>query len=253
MKRNELSRNQSAKLIYFLRHCPGVYVGEESQCLRFLQAVLWISRTGAQWREVPERFGKWNSIYKRYARWCEQGIWEKLHSYCVTDPDLEQIIIDSTVIRAHPCAAGASTKRGGQAQQALGRSRGGFSTKIHLTVEALGNSLRFILTAGQGNDSPQAEALINQLCFDRLIADKAYDTDRLRLLLAELGVEAVIPPKANRKTVYDYDAHLYKERHLVECFINKLKYYRRIFTRFDKLASRYLGFIHFAAALIWLR
>jgi transposase len=206
---------------------------------------------------VPERLGKWNSIYKRHPggtrRWCEAGIWAKPHDYCVSDPDLEQVIIDSTVIRAHPCAAGAPKQRGGQAQQALGRSRGGFSTKIHLTLEALGNALRFVLTAGQCADSPQAEPLLADLLFARLIADKAYDTHHLRKLLATLGAEAVIPPKANRKTQFDYDSHLYKERHLVESFINKLKYYRRIFTRFDKLASRYLGFVQFASALIWLR
>jgi len=144
-------------------------------------------------------------------------------------------------------------KNGGQDEQALGRSRGGFSTKIHLIVDALGNPLRFILTPGQRHDVTQVEALLDSYEFERFTADTAFDADWLRELLAENGVQVVIPPRSNRTEQIDYDKHLYKERHLVECFINKIKWYRRIFTRFDKLARRYTAFLHFAAALIWLR
>jgi len=144
-------------------------------------------------------------------------------------------------------------KKGGQAAQGLGRSRGGFSTKIHISVDALGNPLRCRLTAGQRHDITQAVALIDGYDFERLIADMSYDADPFRLLLATLEVEAVIPSRANRRQPYDYDKHLYKERHLIECFINKIKWYRRIFSRFEKLASRYLGFLSFVSALIWLR
>jgi transposase len=144
-------------------------------------------------------------------------------------------------------------KNGGQAEQALGRSRGGFSSKIHIGVDGLGNPLRFLLTAGQAHDSTQAKALIAGLDFERLIADKSYDFDELLDLLRQQEAEAVIPPRANRKQQREYDQHLYKERHLVECFINKIKQYRRIFTRFDKLASRFLGFLQFVGTLIWLR
>ena len=144
-------------------------------------------------------------------------------------------------------------KKGGQAAQALGRSRGGFSTKIHISVDALGNPLRLILTAGQSHDSTQAEALIAGYDFERLIADKSYDVAALLQIIAAAGAEAVIPPRANRKAQRDYDEHLYKERHVVECFINKIKHYRRIFSRFEKLAKRYLSFLSFASALIWLR
>jgi transposase len=144
-------------------------------------------------------------------------------------------------------------KNGGQAAQALGRSRGGFSTKIHLNVDALGNPLRFLVTAGQCHDSTQAAALITALVFDRLIADKSYDVDAFLQLLAERGAEAVIPPRSNRKEQREYDKHLYNERHLIECFINKIKHYRRIFSRFEKLAKRYLSFLSFVGALIWLR
>lgn len=144
-------------------------------------------------------------------------------------------------------------KNGGQEDQALGRSRGGFSTKIHVTVDALGNPLRLILTGGQRHDSTQAEALVADYEFDRLLADKSYDSDAFLQMLAALGVEIVIPPRANRTEQREYDKHWYKERHLVECFINKIKHYRRIFSRFEKLAKRYLGFLSFASALIWLR
>jgi transposase len=135
----------------------------------------------------------------------------------------------------------------------LGRSRGGFSTKIHIIVDGLGYPLRFILTGGQRHDSTQAKNLMDGYDFERLIADKAYDSDEILQLIADKEAEAVIPPTANRQKQREYDAHWYKERHLVECFINKIKHYRRIFSRFEKLAGRYLGFLSFAGALIWLR
>ncbi len=176
-----------------------------------------------------------------------------MHDHFAQDPDMENIILDSTVVRAHPCAAGARKKDGGQAAQALGRSRGGFSTKIYVNVDGLGNPLRFRLTAGQRHDITQADALIADYAFERLIADTSYDADAFRQVLADKPAEAVIPSRRNRQAPHDYDPHLYKERHLVECFINKLKHYRRIFSRFDKLAQCYLGFLSLAGALIWLR
>ncbi len=147
----------------------------------------------------------------------------------------------------------STKKKGGQVNQALGRSRGGFSTKIHVTVDALGNPLRFVLTAGQCHDVTQAQALLVGYEFERVIADKGYDADHLRQFLLNLGINVVIPSTSRRKQPYPHDQHWYKERHLVECFINKVKHFRRIFSRFDKLASRFLGFLSFASSLIWLR
>ena len=146
-----------------------------------------------------------------------------------------------------------SKKSGGQQAQALGRSRGGFSTKVHIAVDALGNPLRFILTAGQSHDSPQAEALIEGYSTRALIADKGYDSSDLIEAVKALGIQAVIPPRSNRIEQREYDKHLYKERHLVECFINKIKHYRRVFSRFEKLSKNYLGFLSFVSALVWLR
>ena len=130
---------------------------------------------------------------------------------------------------------GSSPKKGGQAAQALGRSRGGFSTKIHVSVDSLGNPLRFILTGGQQHDITQAEGLIAGYAGEHVLADQGYDAQEFRQHILELGMMPVIPPRSNRKEPADYDRHLYRERHLVECFINKMKHYRRIFSRFEKL------------------
>lgn len=249
----ELRRDQKDKIIQFLRGHPCVYVGEETDCFRFVEGVRWMVRTGAQWRALPARYGHWNSVYKRFARWCEHGIWLDLLAQCTQEPDLEWVILDSSVIRAHPCAAGASTQSGGQAAQALGYSRGGFSTKIHVVVDALGNPLDFVLTPGQRHESGQAPRLLQGLRYDYVIGDKSYDDDKLIQLIQDAGAMPVIPARQNRTQPREYDKHLYQERHLVECFFNKIKWFRRIFARFDKLDRSYLGFLAFVSALIWLR
>ena len=101
--------------------------------------------------------------------------------------------------------------------------------------------------------SPHASALIKGYSMQTLIGDKAYDDANFIKALVAAGVEAVIPPRANRKEQREYDAHLYRERHLVECFISKIKHYRRVFSRFEKLSKNYLGFLSFVSALVWLR
>jgi transposase len=137
--------------------------------------------------------------------------------------------------------------------QELGRSRGGHSTKIHLATDALGNAIRFILTGGERNDITQAERLIENLFPNYVIADKGYNADKFVLLLRKKDVQAVIPSKINRKIHRLIDTDLYKERHVIECCIGKLKHFRRVFSRFDKLAKNYLSFVQFASTIIWLR
>ena len=105
-----LSDEQWQKMLPILRSHPNAYVGQEYECRRFLSAVLWMARSGAQWRLLPKEYGYWNTVYRRFARWSEQGIFEQLLQELASDADLEHLLIDSTIIRAHPCAAGARKK-----------------------------------------------------------------------------------------------------------------------------------------------
>ena len=138
--------------------------------------------------------------------------------------------------------------------QALGRSRGGFSTKIHATCDSHGNPLRFILTPGQVSDHTQAHALIEDFqTGGAVLADKGYDSHTLVDTITQAGVECVIPPRKNRKEQRKYDPHLYKERNQVERLFNKLKNFRRVATRYDKLDVAFLSFIQLAAIYLWLK
>jgi transposase len=126
------------------------------------------------------------------------------------------------------------------------------TTKIHALVDALGNPANLMLTAGQIHDLACAEALIENADPDALIADKAYDADQLVERLTQRQIAPVIPPKANRKTKRECDFALYRERNLVERFFNKIKHFRAIATRYDKLARNFLAAVHLVSAVILL-
>ena len=111
MSNVRLADHQWTKIRDFLKQDPNAYVGNEANCRRFVEAVLWISRSGSQWRLLPAEYGNWNSVYKRFARWCESGVWERMQEHFADDPDMENGMIDSTIVRAHPWAAGAQKKR----------------------------------------------------------------------------------------------------------------------------------------------
>lgn len=143
-------------------------------------------------------------------------------------------------------------KRGADAQ-AIGRSRGGPTTKVHLVVDALGLPVSFEVTAGQRHDSRAAPALIGAASPKCLLADKAYDSDEIRRLLREREAVACIPPRANRKAPAGFDTELYKARSAVECAFNLLKQARRFATRYEKTLRNYLSVVALGCALLWLR
>ena len=138
-------------------------------------------------------------------------------------------------------------------KEALGRSAGGFTTKLHALVDALGNPLLFLATPGQEHDVNQAENLLKNYKETTVIADKGYDSQTLINKLKKKDIASVIPPRKNSLNPRKYDKHLYKERNLIECFFGKIKQFRRVFSRFDKSIKAFLSFVNFAAAIIWLR
>jgi transposase len=143
-------------------------------------------------------------------------------------------------------------KKSSAVAEALGRSRGGFTRKLHARVDALGNPLQFILTEEHRHDVTQAADLIQPHPAAVVIADKAYDSDELIALITASGAEVVIPSRRNRQEIREIDDNLYKDRNKIERFFNRIKHYRRIATRYDKTARNFLSFVYLAGIMTWL-
>ena len=135
----------------------------------------------------------------------------------------------------------------------MGRSRGGLTTKIHLLADTLGRPLRLILTPGQSGDVKSGPALIEGMKAKGVIADKGYDSNAFRELISTSGMEAVIPSNRSRKILIPHDKDLYRTRNRIERCFNKLKHFRRIATRFDRVDAHFMSFLHLASALLWMR
>lgn len=221
---------------------------------RTVNGILWVLRTGALARHAGA-IGNWNSVFVRFTRWSKLGVWDAAFETLASlgPPADEEHAIDSTIVRAHQHAAGV--KGGNQNQQALGRSRGGFSTKIHLRTNAKGDPLTFDVTGGEAHEVKGYDALmeLHDNDPDRLLGDKGYDSDNIRNDLAERGIEPVIPPRSNRKVPIEYDREAYKRRNLIERCVNRLKQFRRIATRYEKTARAYLSMLCIASSLIWIK
>lgn len=158
------------------------------------------------------------------------------------------------VDRLHACEGaplGIGRKRG-EEKQAVGRSRGGRNTKIHALSDAKGRLIAILLTGGEAHDCPVASRILRRVKpARRLLGDRAYDSGELRQQLADSGTKPVIPNRSNRKQPYGFSKRLYKLRWRIECAFNRLKDFRRIATRYDKLARNYLASVCLTAALVW--
>lgn len=249
MRRHELTDEQWNALKDLLpgkEGDPGVTAKDNRL---FANAIFFVAKTGIPWRDLPERFGHWHRAFQRFNRWCKKGVFTRIFEV-LRDPDLEVLMLDSTVIRAHQHAAGQ--KNSTPEQEQLGRSRGGVSTKIHVAVDGLGKPTKIFLSPGQAHDVTQAPELIRDSQAGKVIADKAYDSDPLITQIEAQGATPVIPSRANRKQPRAYNRQEYKKRNVVERFINVLKQCRRVATRYEKTARNFLGFVLFTSTLVGL-
>ncbi|WP_373686160.1 IS5 family transposase [Acinetobacter sp. YH12103] len=213
----------------------------------FVEAALYRYRSGIPWRDLPQRFGDFRVVHTRFSRWAKTGVWQRVFEVLSHDSDNEYAMLDSTIVRAHQHSAG------GKKSQAIGRSKGGLSTKIHARTDALGNPTGFYLTDGQVHDLNGSDVLLDLSLSQTWLMDKAYNSrDRVIDPILEAKGQVVMPAKSNSIDQRDYNRNLYKARHLIENFFDKLKQYRAIATRYDKLAQNFLSAIYLASTIIWL-
>ncbi|HAT4442961.1 TPA: IS5 family transposase [Legionella pneumophila] len=215
-----------------------------------VEGMLYHMRVGCPWRDLPAAFGCWNSIYQQFNRWSFKDKLMQIFKALVHAPDLEWEFIDGSIVRAHQHSIGACSTE----SEAIGKSRGGNTTKIHMAVDAFGLPIEFQLTGGKVHDAKAAPELIEQLPkSDYVIADKGYDSEDIREQIREKGSIPNIPRKSNSKTGNkDIDWYLYKYRHLVENMFACLKHFRAIATRYDKLKRNYASMIAIACSCMWL-
>ncbi|MDR0281274.1 MAG: IS5 family transposase [Paucimonas sp.] len=243
-----------------------------------LDGVLWLLRSGAPWRDMPECFGPWRTVYHRFRLWRNRGTFEqmlkRLHLKLNDQGliDLQTWMIDSTAVRATRASSGAGKKGGFDepADHALGRSRGGLTTKIHMLCDANGVPLRFLLSGGQASDISYAEPLLDDVCIPTskrgrprkrcrwLLADKGYDADALRRYCDRYRMQPVIPLRAMKRKPKPglprlFDRPKYRQRNVIERMFGWLKENRRIVTRFDKLAKSYGAMVSLACVMRCLR
>ncbi|ALO13500.1 Transposase [Streptomyces venezuelae] len=305
MGRGDLSDAEWERLRPFLpvsnRRC-----GRWRDHRQVIDGILHRVRTGVQWRDLPERFGPWKTVYERHRLWSADGTWKRLLQQVQASADAAgeidwDISVDSTIVRAHQHAAGARADArpkggrrartsgrsavaesarppggGGAGGEGLGRSRGGFTTKLHLSADGRCRPLSLVVTPGQRADCTHFIAVLERIRVprpglgrprkkpDSLAADKAYSNGPVREYLRRRGIRNTIPEKSDSQAGRlrkgsrggrppGFDEDRYKKRNTVERAINRMKQFRAVATRYDKRGYVFLGTATAAAVAIWLR
>jgi len=242
---------------------------------QILNGILWIHRTGAPWRDLPRRDGPVGTVSSRFYRWRKAVIWQRILSDLQAEAnqrgeiDWDLHFVDATIVRAHQHAGGArrdgATPEEAQAREALGRSQGGFSTKLHLRAEGNGRPITVLLTGGERNEQIALEAVLDQGAVRRpgrgrprlrpraAAGDKGYSSPTARARLRRRHIRPVIPTRKDQPRQRNFDRAAYRLRNKVERLINRLKQARRIATRYEKRGDNYLAMVHIGMILLWLK
>ena len=218
--------------------------------LEVLNAILYIAENGAKWRRLPREFGHWHTVYARMGPTGRAGPCLRSHAGLADRPNQGRSLLAGQHFGQSPSRRHRRAKKNGP--QSIGRSRGGLTTKIHLVAANERTALCFSLSPGQAADGPEGRKLLEGWKQARpegvkaVVMDRAYEGDQTRQLVLDLNLEAVVPPKINRLNPWEYDREIYKRRNEVERLFRRLKAFRRIFSRFEKLDAMFTAFIQFA-------
>lgn len=230
-----------------------------------INGILFVLSTGVGWSDLPTEFGKPKTVANRFRRWVREGLWLRIVSELIDrlvaqgEIDFDLWCVDGTVIRAHRSAAGA-LREGLSAEesaekQGLGRSRGGYSSKIHLLTDGQGMPLGVTVTAGQRNEGPEFENLFSS-CFintfrkakrpTALAADKGYSSKKIRAFIRKKRILPVIPTPSNQNPDPNFKPEIYRQRNVIERAVGWIKEFRRVATRYEKKIENYIAMIHIA-------
>jgi transposase len=213
-----------------------------------LSAIIFVLRTGLPWRDLPERYGPWPTVYARYRRWCATGLFARMLAVLAQGAEGKLRHLDCSHIKLHQHGA---NPQGGQAAQAMGRTKGGLNTKLSAVVDARGRAVALSLSPGQQHDQHAVAPVLVCVRGRRVVADKGFDADTFRARLHAHRARSCIPPKRGRRQPARFHRGYYRCRHQIENFFGRIKIHRRISTRYEKLAETFLGFVFLAAILDW--
>ncbi|MET0319313.1 MAG: IS5 family transposase [Duganella sp.] len=255
---------------------------------RVINGILWRLRTDAPWRDVPARYGPWQTCYDRFVRWSRNGMWQRLLKILQAQAEQAGMIdwdgaaLDATHVKAHRSSAGArkkftrSRKKGALTDEWLGRSRGGITSKIHLCVDGHGLPLSIVITAGQCSDAAQIGAVLDAIHVPRagpgrprqqptaVRVDRAYGARCYQQQFQQRGIRCICPERLDAKknrlhkgskggSPPRFDPKAYRGRNVVERAINSLKDFRAVAMRHEKRGHNFFGSVILATIMLWLR
>ena len=215
-----------------------------------VEAIFYVLRTAVAWRDLPACYGSWNSVYSRWRRWCALGLWQEILRLLSRHAIGRVRFVDGSHIKLHQFGTNPA---GGQSAHAIGRTKGGLNTKLCALVEGRGRLMAAALAPGQTYEVEAAAPLLYTLKNVLLVGDRGFDADDLRQQLLAQGCLASIPPRSGRRSPAWYHQGFYRQRHKIENFFQRIKVFKRVSTRYDKLALTFLNFILVAAVFDWLK
>ncbi|MDV2968793.1 IS5 family transposase [Nitratireductor aquimarinus] len=221
---------------------------------RVLSGIIFVNRNGLRWCDAPKEYGPAKTLYNRWKRWGDKGIFiQMMEGLAVPEAAEHKTIMIDAISQGPPHGFQPAGKKGGVGRL-IGRTKGGMNTKLHAVSDANGRQISFFITAGQVSDYTGAAALLDELPRAKwLLADRGYDADRYRDALQAKGITPCIPGRKSRNKTIKYDKRRYKRRNRIEIMFGRLKDWRRVATRYDRCPMVFLSAIALAATVIfWL-